>query len=514
MPAKKVAVIGLDAADFGFLRPWMDAGDLPHLTALVGGAASGPLASVNPPISGPAWASFMTGLEPGGHGQFDFVVEDPATGQPVLSRFDHVRGTKIWDVAGAAGKTTVVVNLPVTWPAPALRGLMVTGMLTPTGQGFTHPPGLQQEVLDAFPGYRCDVDMNLKADEAAVLAQMDALAEMNLGVMKLLLRKGPWDLFIGVFTTPDRCQHLFWDRRETVVRAHYRKIDACVGELLREIGDDALVLLLSDHGFQDIDTKFYMNRWLREAGWLTSRTVNAAGTGHGEFEELFGILRPTEAKPSLVGRLLGKAPERWIVDRPNSKAWLHSLLTNGVRINPSVQGAERAALRDAIIAGLRGLRHPDTGKPLFEWVKTREEAYHGPCLAWAPDVVTKAENSRLLFGWNADPGKTIRVSRHPQGNHSDTGILALRGPGARTGPVEGARLVDVMPTLCWALGLAVPPGLDGHVLTDAFDPAVVAANPVRFAAAGTPAAAASAAAPSTEAEEAELRKTLEGLGYL
>jgi predicted AlkP superfamily phosphohydrolase/phosphomutase len=534
--AKRVAVIGLDAADFGFLRPWMDAGDLPNLKAFVDGAARGPLRSVNPPISGPAWASFMTGLEPGGHGQFDFVVEDPRTNEPVLSRFDRIRGTKVWDVAGAAGKTSVVVNLPVTWPAPPLRGLMVTGMLTPTGKGFTHPPELEKEVLAAFPGYRCDVDMNLKEDERAVLAQLDALAEMNLGVMRMLLRRGPWDLFIGVFTSPDRCQHLFWDRRETVVRDHYRRVDRCVGELLREIGDDALVLILSDHGFQSLDTKFYMNRWLAERGWLRTRPGNreeAAPEGveadrRKEFDELFGILRPTEGRRGLLARLFGRGGGELQVDPTRSRAWLHSLLTNGVKINVKGSspagivepGAEYEDLRDAIVEGLRGLLHPATGKPLFEWVKRREEAYHGPCLDWAPDVVTKAENGRLVFGRNPDPGKVVRVSRHEQGNHSDLGILAVRGPGVRGGAdLRGANLVDVMPTLCWALGLPVPPGLDGRVLLEAFEPAVAAANPVRVAAAGhasTPGAipGPTTPEPTTPEEEEELRKTLEGLGYL
>ena len=509
MLAKKVAVIGLDAADFGFLRPWMDAGALPNLKAFVDGSAHGPLLSVNPPISGPAWASFMTGLEPGGHGQYDFVVEDPKSGQPVLSRFDRIRGAKVWD---DGPKSAVVVNLPVSWPPPPLKGLMVTGMLTPTGQGFTHPPELEKEIRAAFPGYRCDVDMGL-TDEAQLLAQMDALAEMNLGVMKHLLRKGPWDLFIGVFTTPDRCQHLFWDKRESIVRNHYRKVDACVGELLKEIGDDALTLLISDHGFQDIDTKFYMNRWLAERGWLTTRTVEGEGAGQGEFDELFGILRPTEARPGFVGRLLGKKGPLVVVDRQRSKAWLHSLLTNGVKIAPNVQGQERDNLRNAIANGLRELKHPTTGKPLFEWVKVKEEAYHGTSLDWAPDVVTKAENSRLLFGRNPEPGKVVRVSKHPQGNHSDTGILAVRGPGARHGPVEGARLVDVMPTIRWALGHGVPPGLDGKPLLQCFDQAVVEANPVRIADASAVASGPAVPA-STEAEEEELRKTLEGLGYL
>ena len=50
--------------------------DIAHIAGLVEGGARGPLPSTVPPFSGPAWATFMTGLQPGGHGLFDFVMED------------------------------------------------------------------------------------------------------------------------------------------------------------------------------------------------------------------------------------------------------------------------------------------------------------------------------------------------------------------------------------------------------------------------------------------------------
>ena len=169
MIARKVVVLGLDAADFEFLDPWRAAGDLPVLDGILRGGASGPLRSTDPPVSSPAWATFMTGMNPGAHGLYDFVMEDPRTNRPVLARHDLIRGKRLWDHVGDAGKRTVVVNLPITWPPPSFPGAMVTGMLTPeTTDAFTHLRTLGERLRAEIPGYRCDIDVRLKSDPVAL----------------------------------------------------------------------------------------------------------------------------------------------------------------------------------------------------------------------------------------------------------------------------------------------------------------------------------------------------------
>ena len=86
--------------------------------------------------------------------------------------------------------------------------------------------------------------------------------------------------------------------------------------------------------------------------------------------------------------------------------------------------------------------------------------------------------------------------------------------GAR---VEGMGIEDVMPTLLWLLGAPVPADLDGRVRTDLLEESAAAALPVvtAEAAAGAGGAGEAPAAGAFDAdEEEELRKTLEGLGYI
>jgi len=144
--------------------------------------ASGVLHSTVPPVSAPAWASFLTGRNPGKHGLYSFVVETGG-GRMQLASAADIHGPKLWDVAASQGAKPIIVNVPVTWPAPAFDGLMVTGMLTPETRGvvFTHPASLADEIAKNVPGYRIDIDRALLDDRANAYAQMSEM-EKRRGV--------------------------------------------------------------------------------------------------------------------------------------------------------------------------------------------------------------------------------------------------------------------------------------------------------------------------------------------
>ena len=74
-----IAIIGLDGATWDLAGPFLEAGDMPALAALVRTGAGGVLRSTTPPVTFPAWSSFMTGTNPGKHGIFDFTRRVPGT---------------------------------------------------------------------------------------------------------------------------------------------------------------------------------------------------------------------------------------------------------------------------------------------------------------------------------------------------------------------------------------------------------------------------------------------------
>lgn len=523
MTPAKLLVIGLDAADLAVLDPLMDRGELPHLAGLLREGATGVLHSTVPPVSAPAWGTFMTGLEPGRHGLYAFVVEK--RGAPMqLANLGDVHGPKLWDHVAAQGRRPVVVNVPVTWPAPEFDGVLVTGMLTPERPGtvFTHPPELSARIREAVPGYRIDVDRAELDDKEALYGALSTMTRKRCALFLHLMETQPWDLFVATFTNTDRVQHSFWRQDRAKVDAFFRQVDGHVGELLAAIDRaDTAVMVMSDHGFQGARWKLYVNRFLADQGMLVTHKVPEDDAHYARrrpdwFDDFQGGSSRKQG-PGLLKKALsrvGVAGET-AIDWARTSAFLWSLDTGGVAVNlksryphGTVADEDYEDVRDRVIAALSGLVLPD-GVRAFRTVRRREDVYSGPYVDGAPDVVVEPDDC-LDFGMNLDAKEAVRKHRDDEGHHSPRGLVSLSGPGFRPRtPIEG-RIADCVPTILHALGLDVPGGLDGRVIEEAF----ADGRAVRFGAAVDASASRAVEAVYSEEEEEELRRSLEGLGYL
>lgn len=526
MPLSKLVVLGLDAADLDVMRPLIDRGEMPHIARLMAEGASGVLHSTVPPVSAPAWASFLTGRNPGGHGLYSFVVERGG-GRMQLANVTDIHGPKLWDVAAAQGAAPVVVNVPVTWPAPTFDGVIVTGMLTPESQGvtFTHPKELGDEIAEKVPGYRIDIDRALlDGGRPALFAQMNEMERKRKDLFLHLLRTRETRLFVGIFTNTDRVQHSFWRHDRRLVDEHFKEVDAHIGEIVASLDPaTTAVMLLSDHGFQGCTYKLYVNKALEDAGLLATRRADKIDEeydrrrpdafigfqgGRGEKAEAPRAGLFAGLKALVAGG--GEAAMDW----PATRAFMWSLDSGGVAVNlksryPNgvVADVDYENTRDEIVRALSTLTTPD-GRRAFRAVRRREEVYAGPFVATAPDVVAEPDDA-VSMGIDLDAKETIRVHKRPEGHHSPRGFVSLTGPGFRRGTRIEADIVDCLPTMLHALGLAVPAGCDGRVIEEAFEESL----PVRRVADAAESAAA-AGKQLTAEEEADLRKSLEGLGYL
>ena len=83
--AKRVVIVGMDGMDPDLTAKFMAEGKLPNLAKLAADGIFVPLATATPSMSPVAWSSFMTGVDPGKHGIFDFITRDPCNYMPVLS---------------------------------------------------------------------------------------------------------------------------------------------------------------------------------------------------------------------------------------------------------------------------------------------------------------------------------------------------------------------------------------------------------------------------------------------
>ncbi len=153
-PVSRVLFLGLDGGTMAVLGPWFDRGLLPNLAALWRRSASGTLRSSEPMVTPVAWTSFATGCTPPVHGIHEFYYVDAVDRTIRANHAGRVRVPTLWQVLSAAGREVVSLNLPMTYPPPRVRGLVVAGSDAPGLEwAFAQCPDFGREIFAEVPDY-------------------------------------------------------------------------------------------------------------------------------------------------------------------------------------------------------------------------------------------------------------------------------------------------------------------------------------------------------------------------
>ncbi|MBC7224594.1 MAG: alkaline phosphatase family protein, partial [Anaerolineae bacterium] len=209
-PAPRVLVLGLDGGDWRVLEPLVAQGRMPNLGRLLERGVRGGLASTVPPVTAPAWASFLTGVNPGKHGVFAFQRSLDQDLDRGWVNGAAIRAPKLWHYLEGQGVRCAFVNVPMTYPPEPLPGYMVTGMLTPLGaEHFTYPPELSAELRAR--GYVTDLrirkverEVDTAEQQVALLRDLQDVARRRVEGVRWLWEREPADFLMVVFETPDR----------------------------------------------------------------------------------------------------------------------------------------------------------------------------------------------------------------------------------------------------------------------------------------------------------------------
>jgi predicted AlkP superfamily phosphohydrolase/phosphomutase len=516
---RKVAVFGLDGITFDLLQPWLDEGRLPNLARLMAEGASGPLHSTIPPVSASAWASFATGANPGKHGMIDFTYPDPAGYRVKVSNNRTRTAPALWEIAGQAGRKVGVVSLPMTHPPEPLNGFLLCSFLTPDADSeYTYPTSLKDELIAAvgpFPMHMSEQGRG--TDPARFVHSVKEMEIERAESVTYLLQNKPWDLFIYVFETTDNLQHEVWHLLDEThprhdpqlaakvlpdIRDYYQTVDRLLGEMIEYVPDDALVVILSDHGFGPFHKFFHINNWLAELGLLKFKRSPISLLKRLAFR--LGVTPITALKWVIRLRLSGM---RKNVKRGRGRGMLKRLFlsfadvdwsrtkafsvgnfgqvylnANPQRPQGPVSEDEYEALRDYIAREALALHDPVDGAQIVRKVYKREEVFHGSTVERMPDLVLHTDRARYVSFGHADFGsnKIVEPSIGQTGHHHMVGVLALKGPGIRRGlTVERASILDLAPTILHYMGLDVPDYMDGEVLVRALTEDFNHMNPIR-----------------------------------
>ncbi|HEX4790871.1 MAG TPA: alkaline phosphatase family protein, partial [Actinospica sp.] len=272
--SRTALVIGLDGMPRTLLEQFARDGVMSNTAALLSVGSLASLRAPVPEISSTSWATFMTGVNPGRHGIYGFSDLRPGSYETCFPSIRDLRTPALWEHAAAAGLRTICVNVPGTYPAPEIDGVLVSGFVAPKLERAVTPLSLLG-TLREFE-YELDVEVaGVKDDPGAFLGRALRALRARTRAIEHLLQRESWDLAVTVLTETDRVQHFLWAAvadpghpLHPAVLDFYRAVDESVGALAAAAGPRAALFLVSDHGFGPADCQFYINAWLRASGWL------------------------------------------------------------------------------------------------------------------------------------------------------------------------------------------------------------------------------------------------------
>jgi len=437
----RVAVIGLDGVGLPLLQALVAAGVMPATGRLLARGTAAPMRSSIPTISSVSWTNFTTGRNPGKHGIYGFTELKPGTLTTFFPNFSHVQGDTLWDVAGRAAKRAIVMNVPGTYPARPLSGMLVSGFVAVNLERAVYPAELLPRLQAA--GYKIDVDY-VKANERPEAFFEDAASALDARrrVYLDLVQHEPWDLFVGVITECDRLHHYFFDQYVDAHAPHhgrfldfYRRLDDVLASLVEAIPAGVPLFVVADHGHTLIHREFYVNAWLRQQGLLSLATDKPRG--------------PTDIDPSSKAFVLD--PGRIYIHR------------RGRFPLGTVDDGEASDLAGRLTAALLALRDDSPGAPAgghpVSRVFARDEIYRGPHVEAAPDLVVHFHDGydpKGALARNEVFGRSALTGMH---TYADS-LFFTNQPAVAT---DGLDIMDLAPTILTLMGLTPPADMDGRV---------------------------------------------------
>jgi predicted AlkP superfamily phosphohydrolase/phosphomutase len=568
---RRVFIIGWDGATFDLIRPWVAEGKLPTIAKLMEGGSHGLLRSTLPPMTFPAWTSFMTGKNPGKHGIYDFTRRLQGKYQLEFVNGGQRREKTFWRILSEAGRKVVAISIPCTSPPDRVNGIMISGFDAP-GSNYVdprgmHPPELYQE-LEQKAGHHhpisCSITKEINEDRPDLALQLTLETIRQKGITaKYLAKNKDWDCFMMLFGESDRTGHYFWkycDPQSPLFVDHatgvrqalfevYQELDRQAADLLALLPADTTVLMMSDHGFGGVSNcMLYPNCWLREQGFLqfkgkkTRRFTRAL-----EGLKLRIVARiPTRLKRALMGRFNRYGPGRFesyvrygMIDWTVTQAYFDEnpyypflwINLQGRQPKGTVAPDQYEQVRDRLIRALEDWRHPETGAKVVEKAYRREEVYSGASMEDAPDIVVKwglhknynyafklsSKSTHLHWMEVVDPNQPEHLPYFTgkSGHHRDDGIFVAQGESIRSGyEVQGSRIIDLAPTILHMLGVAVPQDMDGRVLSEIFSDGFEPEMPIQRSGEAEFADAGETNGTYSAEDEEKIADRLQSLGYI
>ncbi len=411
------AIIGLDGVPHGLVEDLAHRGVMPNFRELLDEGVLKPMRSSIPAVSAVSWSSMMTGANPGVHGVYGYTEFLPGTYVVAYHSSRWLRAPPLW--RRDPSRRYVIINLPATYPAGEVNGVLISGFVAPDLERAVYPRELLGELREL--NYKVDVDyVRASSSPLLLFKELAETLKTRVEVCRRLVERLKWDVLIFVVTGTDRLEHFLWDAyRDEGHEWHgefleyFRHVDEAIGEVVNLLGEDDALMIISDHGMEHLEVDVNLNRLLEDWGYLKlenepKRSYNAIRHGTKAF-----ALDPSRIYLNRVGHY------------PRG----------------SVEKGDEERLLGELTELLQDLRW--RGRRVIRRVYRREELYHGDAVDKAPDLVLVPEE-----GFNLRAGlfrEEAFEEGELSGKHTEwDALLYVRGVERDALP-ESPSIEDVLP---------------------------------------------------------------------
>jgi predicted AlkP superfamily phosphohydrolase/phosphomutase len=531
----RVLVIGLDGADWRVLQPYLDDGVMPNLAHLIEMGTSGPLRSTIPTHSAVAWVSFMTGQTPGQHGIFDFMRHLPHNRMRMVGvNSRSIRSETFFHVLGRYNRLVGAIHIPITYPPFPVNGFLLSGMTVPEGATYTYPEDFATELDQEVGGFPLNLmDWRFMLDRLDDLVdEAIAVTRQRAKVLHYLIENKRWDVLVQVFVSPDRLQHPLMHVLDAMhplynpslahqigprLRTYFATLDDMLGMARHSLPDDAILMVLSDHGFRSVYKLLNLKAMLKQIGMLnTRRGLTIKEMARQRLRKRLGpVIRSLPRRPRSsqdVGSPMLTADLDW----SKTRAYTTTYTSQDIVINLKgrepygivANGEEYETLLEEIRSQLLKLRDPANSASVIKDVIRSSDLYHGPYLSDGPDLLIVPADGVATC---SERGPNLAPLHKYMGAHRLDGIFVASGHGIKAGmSISGASLMDLAPTILYLASVPIPTNMKGQVLNLFSDDRLAKHSPVYQ----TPTIQEEDEYAYNPEEEREIEERLRGLGYL
>ncbi len=504
--ANRILVIGLDMGDLGLIEKWSLEGFLPTFRSLMADGMWGKLKTTAEALHTSSWPTIFTGTLPGKHGVYYPHQPHPGRQQAAHIGPDQYGVRSFWQILDRAGKRCIVLDAPETFPATGFTGVQIFewGTWAWYWKRMTTPVEIEKQLTAKFGPYPLKLEakrLGLGMPDLDYLhRQLIAGAAQKAAISKWLMRSRPWDLLVVTFAELHPAGHYLWPENALIsptngsasvnfaapeLRDIYAAVDAAIGEIVKDCGDDVTVFVISGDGVGPNHCAWHLlPPVLSRSGFTGTPFSTEPGNGHSK-RSLLDCVR-SAVPPRLRSEIQSRLPwqlRHWLAFRlaAANTDWsrttafaLPADLEGCIRINLRGRepqgivepGSQYEDICSELTEVLRKLINPATGRPAVREVCRIDSLFPGDRRDHLPDLtVIWNDEAEIREVYSERVGLVSETPIDPRtGTHYPLGFMIVAGSRSKTGKIEAGHIADLAPTVLTHFDINPPSDMDGRAL--------------------------------------------------